>query len=333
MHFDNSDQTILKILREIYAGSNELSAKALSKLKTFEKRSTSSRTINRNDHFLEFPKQFSSYTPVMDSYGRKAVGGGYFLVINGYGCVIDPGHHFLQNFFCLGRTINDIDAIFVTHFHDDHYADLPALLSLLYRRSKAKPDSKVDVFLDSETFNLFNPILSTADYVGKLERLSSSKKLEYESPMQISAECLPTHHNVFGKYDTGVGLHFKLKLKGSSIIITGDTAWNEEIEKYYRMRFHELNAAKILIAHVSTVHKDEGAIIGADYYVENPMPHKNHLAIYGLCKCISATRPERVILSEIGEELEGIIDKIGEIISEHYQVAVSVARMGSNIIL
>ena len=64
------------------------------------------------------------------------MGGGYFLALGDYGCVIDPGHHFLENFYKPPRTLADIDCVIVTHFHDDHYSNLPALLSLLYQRWK-----------------------------------------------------------------------------------------------------------------------------------------------------------------------------------------------------
>lgn len=60
-------------------------------------------------------------------------GGGYFLVANGVGIVVDPGFGFVNLLYtAYGYTVCDIDAIFVTHDHPDHWADLPTILALKY---------------------------------------------------------------------------------------------------------------------------------------------------------------------------------------------------------
>jgi glyoxylase-like metal-dependent hydrolase (beta-lactamase superfamily II) len=51
---------------------------------------------------------------------KKSIGGGYYLRHDGYGIVIDPGYNFLQNFYEAGGRIFDIDAIVLTHAHNDH---------------------------------------------------------------------------------------------------------------------------------------------------------------------------------------------------------------------
>jgi glyoxylase-like metal-dependent hydrolase (beta-lactamase superfamily II) len=61
----------------------------------------------------------------MKSKRIHAVGGGYFLTLGGYGCVIDPGHHFLDNFFGKNHSIDDVNAIILTHFHNYHYGFVP----------------------------------------------------------------------------------------------------------------------------------------------------------------------------------------------------------------
>ena len=52
----------------------------------------------------------------------------------------------------------------VTHCHDDHNADLPALLSLLYRR---KPPRSVQLYLDRHTFDAHRHLIFSSDYVQK----------------------------------------------------------------------------------------------------------------------------------------------------------------------
>ena len=322
-----NESKAMQVLAKIYCGDNPLSNKAEQELLGFENRAKRTRTSDEHDSFIEIHKEFSSYTPIMDSGGRKVSGGGYFLVIGGYGCVIDPGHHFLANFYKHGRTTDDIDAVFVTHFHDDHYADLPAILSLLYRRGKVNKERLVDIFLDHVTYEMFKPMLESADHVGQFRKLSAAKR--FNDPRNgFSCECLPTRHDVFGRDDTGCGLHYYLKSKNTHLIITGDTAWTDKIEKCYKEKFYNLKSKKILVAHVSTVYGGEGAMVGADSDCE-PSRHPNHLALYGLCRCIEVTRPDTVMLSEIGEELEGVIAKMAKIVADTYEIKVSVAHLGA----
>lgn len=334
---NNEISKLYQVLAQVYGGENPLYKEAENRLIDFQQRINSIPAIGNspNLNFIEFPKQYSSNTPIMDSFGKKVVGGGYFLVINGKGCVIDPGHHFIQNFFSLPRSINDICAIFVTHFHDDHYADLAALLSLLYRRSKIDKDISIDIFLDNTTYTMFKPILRSADYFSYGHNpVRIDKKYHLKNDEDIIIECLPTCHNVFGKTNSGVGYHFYREEDDFSLIITGDTAWTDEINKFYYNKFHNSKSYKVLIAHVSCIFKDEGAFVGAFNSHLKPNWHPNHLAIGGLCKCIEACKPDRLIISEIGEELEGIIDKIAEIISQTYNIEnVSIARFGKRIIL
>ena len=330
----NSETKLNRVLAKVYGGENPLSQVAEKRIAEFRKRAESSKTIEPYSNFMEFPKQFSSYTPIMDSNGKKVVGGGYFLVINGRGCVIDPGHHYLSNYFNLKRTIKDIDAVFVTHFHDDHYADLPALLSLLYRRSKVDNNMSIDLFLDNESYNMFSPIVNSAFYLSHPSNpISQGNVYKLRNEDDIIIEYLPTDHDVFGRRDADYGLHFHKIREDLSLIITGDTTWSDDIDEFYHKKFHDSGSYKVLVAHISSIYENEGAFVGASQLEIEPNWHPNHLAIGGLCRCIAACQPNKVVLSEIGEELEGIIDKIGEIVADVYNVDVSIGRLGNTIFL
>lgn len=79
-------------------------------------------------------RRFNSYTPVLvkksnaneDSDDKKELskGGGYFLVCNGYGIVIDPGYDFIENYINheyepeKTLSLNHIDAVIITHAHN-----------------------------------------------------------------------------------------------------------------------------------------------------------------------------------------------------------------------
>ncbi|MCL1806501.1 MAG: tetratricopeptide repeat protein [Oscillospiraceae bacterium] len=79
---------------------------------------------------LEFTvlRKWNSYTPIIASKG-----GGYFLKIGKKGIVIDPGFNFIENFMAEKHKFNEIDAILITHAHNDHTADLDSLLTLLHK--------------------------------------------------------------------------------------------------------------------------------------------------------------------------------------------------------
>lgn len=88
----------------------------------------------------EVPNKFvvlrkcQSLNPIYPRHGRITVkGGGYFLLWKGKGIVIDPGFDFISNFYGEGFSLEDIDAIVVTHAHPDHDGDFTNLTSLVYK--------------------------------------------------------------------------------------------------------------------------------------------------------------------------------------------------------
>jgi glyoxylase-like metal-dependent hydrolase (beta-lactamase superfamily II) len=105
------------------------------------------RTVSEDRDFLIACRHWNSTTPVIPRrfsellpYPRMAgygFGGGYFLVLNGVGIVVDPGYGFMQVLYnSYGYTICDIDVVFVTHDHPDHWADLANILVLKHTASR-----------------------------------------------------------------------------------------------------------------------------------------------------------------------------------------------------
>jgi len=277
------------------------------------------RTITAHDCFIEFHKVYSSFTPLLDPGKASSLGGGYFAALSGYGCVIDPGHHFLDNFLAK-RSLDDIDGIVVTHFHDDHYADLPALLSLLYQRWRSTR-RQVDILVDETTATMFRPIftwpaVTASESRPKRSYLRSFHVLQPSDrgrPLGRHARisCLPTVHPVFGE-NTGVGLVIDVAQVKTRLVITGDTGWQERMTKTYAAL---KQPGAVLVAHVSTVHPGEavGALLGNDFGY-----YDKHLGVRGLCRVIEALEPSSVILSEIGEELETAITKLADFVQRVY---------------
>jgi ribonuclease BN (tRNA processing enzyme) len=97
-----------------------------------------------------------------------APGGGYFLFWHGKkdgksenkGIVIDPGFNFIQNFYDEGFSIEDIDAVIITHAHIDHDNELSSILTLLaewndYMRKAENEKKKIDLFLNEGSYRKF----------------------------------------------------------------------------------------------------------------------------------------------------------------------------------
>lgn len=86
--------------------------------------------LERNPEFsLEVMRRWNSYTPLV----ADSKGGGYFLNSGGYGMVIDPGFSFIDNFKNAGHKFNEIDAVLISHAHDDHTADYESILTLVHK--------------------------------------------------------------------------------------------------------------------------------------------------------------------------------------------------------
>lgn len=110
-------------------------------------------------------RRWQSYNPKLprtDSHRLR--GGGYLLIWQGKGIVIDPGYDFIQNLYEEGFSLEDIHAVVVSHSHPDHDDDLSTLLTMFhewreYRRKIGIPageERKIDLFLNESSFRKFS---------------------------------------------------------------------------------------------------------------------------------------------------------------------------------
>lgn len=280
------------------------------------------RTFLEEDFFIEFLKSYSSYGPLLPSLSREGTGGGYFAALGGTGCVIDPGHHFLDNFFHEGRSVRDVDCIFVTHFHDDHFADLPALLSLLHHWHEEGRSYGVRLFADGQTMRMFEPIIRASRYIKDRKQLKPGRTWK-ELNDCVSFRALPTRHDVWGTMESGVGLAFRIQRSHTSyLLITGDTGWDDAVEAAYaEFRGHDTT----LVAHLSSVAREDVMAAldsGGQHF------YGSHLCVHGVCRAIEVVRPRRVILSEVGQELNDVVDALAKIIGHVYGIDCYVCRVG-----
>lgn len=92
----------------------------------------SERKESKTQNKLVVLRRWQSINPKIPRPGARMLrGGGYFLLWKGKGVVIDPGYDFIQNFYDEGFSLEDIDAVVVTHSHSDHDDDLATLTTLI----------------------------------------------------------------------------------------------------------------------------------------------------------------------------------------------------------
>jgi hypothetical protein len=254
-------------------------------------------------------------------------GGGYYLTLKNSanetkGIVIDPGYDFLDIFRDLGLGIADIDAMIITHDHDDHTQSVEAILSLLakYNDHNTGGKSKVmDIFGSPGVMLKFQGALSATDPKGEKEinfKLlapgNSVTECDHTKTMDkygFNLHVKQAHHNEMWtgqESSVGVVIETRIREKGAGPIcigITGDSRYEPGLGKQYA-------DAQIILLNIGSIEKEEGKFL------------PQHL---GVCGCINFLkearlgRPTVAILTEFGEELKGRRDVISKIIENWAQ--------------
>lgn len=250
-------------------------------------------------------------------------GGGYFLTLRNprgevKGIAIDPGYDFFDIFRSIGLSIIDIDAVIITHDHDDHTESMEAILSLLAKYNDHNQDKKskvLDVFGSAGTLLKFHGLLSATDVLGNREinfKLlvpgSSVTEIEGQSLIEkygIKLHIKPAYHTeLWTNQESSVGLVIDTLLKDKndeplSIGITGDT-------RYVEGHGREYGDCQVLLLNIGSIEKEEGKFLS------------QHLGLLGCINLIKEARlgkPLLAVLTEFGEEFSGrrkVISKIIE---------------------
>lgn len=276
--------------------------------------------------FISILRKWNSYTPVFPSKEGNNLGGGYFLFHKGKGIVIDPGFNFVENFYSEGFKIADIDAVLITHAHNDHTVDLESILSLIHklnstRTSARRRKKKIDLLINTGTFMKYSGWLSLKDkeaknYVKSITVLQPGMTYIYGG-LKIHATNAKHNEIVSSKYCIGCIIEATGR-NGFKLGMTGDTGWEHDGSIAKQFKAHEPN---LMIVHLGTIKDEEFDYVKATTPEGRLACHdENHLGILGVTNLLDDVRPKLAVISEFGEELRDVRTDIAEALTKTLRI-------------
>jgi len=268
---------------------------------------------------LKIIRKWNSSTPLYSQSGSQ--GGGYYLTLNNHrkelkGIVLDPGYNFLEIFREQRLGILDIDAIIITHDHDDHSEAIEGILSLIskYNDHKASgPSRVVDIFGSPGVMLKYQGLFNKTDKEGNNEinfhlMIPGNKITEIDGVGTMEKYGFNLyvnqayHPELWTNQESAVGLTMETNISYKhhplKIGITGDTRYETLIGNQYQ-------DVQLLLLNIGSIEKEEGKLL------------HSHL---GLCGSINLLKEARIgkalltILTEFGEEFRGRRKTISRII-------------------
>lgn len=153
---------------------------------------------------------------------------GYLVEVDNFSLLLDLGAGVLKQFLKLGKKLEDISSIFISHFHPDHVVDLISFLFAMKYNLGYKKTSPVTLYV-AEDFIEFYKLLNTAfknwlepqEGLLNIQLLPKIKKYKF-SIGPFEAYTSPVKHNP-------ESLAIRLEYKNKSLVYSGDTGYCEEL--------------------------------------------------------------------------------------------------------
>lgn len=322
--FNNPSAQALAYMEETLFPTRETIKKNQAKL---VRDLNSPRTLGRvmGANVLRTIHKWNSASPLFSS--GISQGGGYFLTLKNArgelkGIAIDPGYDFFDIFRDLGMGIADIDAIIITHDHDDHTESVEGILSLLAKHNdhnEQKKSKVLDIFGSAGVLLKFHGLLSATDPFGNREinfkllvagaEIDEIEGASLQEKHGLTITVKPAHHTErWTNQESSIGLIINTTIpyrngERLKIGITGDTRYETGLGKEYR-------DVQVLLLNIGSVEKEEGKLL------------KQHLGMLGCINLLKEARlgkPLLAILTEFGEEFSGRRETISHIIENWAQ--------------
>ncbi len=315
--FESLDKAILYMEETIFPMIDRIS-KTKQKLKLDL---NISRFIDKSigPNILKTIHKWNSSSPLFSS--GISQGGGYLLTLKNHlgntkSIAIDPGYDFIDIFRDLDLSIIDLDAIIVTHDHDDHTESLEAIFSLLAKYNDNVPAQKIhhiDVFGSAGVMLKYQGLFNALDPLGNKEinfrLLTPGSTIETIDHISLKEKygCVlhvkqAFHQELWTRQESAVGVvieTFEKDKNGQNIKvgITGDTRYENGLGREYF-------GCQILLLNIGSLEKEEGKFL------------PQHLGLIGSINIIKEAKPTLAILTEFGEEFRGKRVIVSSVIEE-----------------
>jgi hypothetical protein len=210
--------------------------------------------------------------------------------------------------------------VIITHAHDDHTAQLEALLTLFYQRERAGETKKVHFYISegvSRKFSGLTPLWDNKQlnrYV--LKRPSGEDRQSFKLNKNTRLTVLPAYHEDVITTNTAVGLAFEFAQEegefknASKIVFTSDSSlYPPKLDDHGKNRalwetYKDFLNPDLLVAHIGSITKNEFGDFS--HRAEAPQYYVNHLGMMGTFTMLHRVNPVAAVISEFGSELKDI---------------------------
>lgn len=203
----------------------------------------------------------------------------FFLEKENMGILIDCGASTPMALKKAGFTLNDIDFVFISHFHGDHYGGLPYLI--LEAAKVLKRQKKLTILSPPGMQEKLKKLVGLL-YPGSEDILQSFpihyKNFESGQPLEFSNFTLTAYEVAHTKATLPHGL--RLETAGKVLAYSGDTSWHGNLEALAL-------GADLFICECNFLEEDTPA----------------HLSYKTLQQNLNKLKARRIVLTHLGEDM------------------------------
>ena len=147
---------------------------------------------------------------------------GYYLEAGGCRVIVDCGSGTLLQLEKAGKSYRDIDAVFITHTHPDHFADLLPLIHALLVGQEMKRGKDLSLFCPKEFLDYYEkaiaPVLWMSEGFSVITK-EATAEINFGPFHILSAKTVHSSDSISYRFECG----------GKSVVFTGDADYDQRL--------------------------------------------------------------------------------------------------------